>query len=133
MKCPHCRVEIHEKRELTLIGTDIDGGWVLIRTDCPACQRMILRLANGPPHYYGNSKKFLGITKESKVFFVHPKSSSRPLCPSEVQKKFAEDYTEACLVISDSPKASAALSRRCLQNILREVGNGKLKYTYGGK
>jgi hypothetical protein len=34
---------------------------------------------------------------------------------------YADDYREACLVLSDSPKASAALSRRCLQNLLREV------------
>jgi len=32
----------------------------------------------------------------------------------------AEDYGEACLVLRDSPKASAALSRRCLQAVLRE-------------
>ena len=37
----------------------------------------------------------------------------------------AEDYNEACLVISDSPKASAALSRRCLQAILREAAKVK--------
>jgi hypothetical protein len=33
----------------------------------------------------------------------------------------ADDYREACLVLADSPKASAALSRRCLQNLLREA------------
>jgi hypothetical protein len=38
---------------------------------------------------------------------------------------FADDYREACLVLSDSPKASAALSRRCLQNLLREVARVK--------
>lgn len=31
-----------------------------------------------------------------------------------------EDYSEACTVLSDSPKASAALSRRCLQHLIRE-------------
>ena len=40
--------------------------------------------------------------------------------PTEVPEEFAEDYREACLVIADSPKASAALSRRCLQHVLRE-------------
>lgn len=124
MKCPHCRVEIHEIREVTLIGSDIDGGWGLIRTDCPSCQRMILRLVNGRP-VYNQFKQLVRIGEESKVFFVHPKSSSRPPCPPEVPNKFAEDYIEACLVISDSPKASAALSRRCLQNILREVAKVK--------
>jgi len=35
------------------------------------------------------------------------------------------DYEEACKVLSDSPKASAALSRRCLQYLLREKGSVK--------
>jgi hypothetical protein len=37
-----------------------------------------------------------------------------------VPSEFAEDYREACLTLADSPKASAALSRRCLQHLLRE-------------
>jgi len=37
----------------------------------------------------------------------------------------ADDYTEACLVFPDSAKASAALSRRCLQHILREAAKVK--------
>jgi hypothetical protein len=40
--------------------------------------------------------------------------------PPEVIELFSSDYREACLVLSDSPKASAALSRRCLQLLLRE-------------
>jgi len=45
----------------------------------------------------------------------------RPPCPNEVPQAIAEDYNEACLVVADSPKASAALSRRCLQHLLRDV------------
>ncbi len=52
---------------------------------------------------------------------VRPKGSSRPPPPEEVPEAYAEDYVDACLVLGDSPKASAALSRRCLQNILRDV------------
>jgi hypothetical protein len=40
--------------------------------------------------------------------------------PPEVPPGYAGDYVEACLVLADSPKASGALSRRCLQNLLRE-------------
>jgi hypothetical protein len=43
----------------------------------------------------------------------------------EVTAPLADDYREACLVLADSPKASAALSRRCLQNLLREVAKVK--------
>ena len=56
---------------------------------------------------------------------VHPKGTNRPPVPANVPKDFGEDYHEACLVISDSPKASAALSRRCLQHILREKAGVK--------
>jgi hypothetical protein len=38
--------------------------------------------------------------------------------PYEVNENIAKDYIEAGLVLNDSPKASAALSRRCLQNLL---------------
>jgi len=124
MKCPHCRVEFHDEPESTLIDVDADGGWILVRRNCPACKRMILMLLNGPP-IYDQYNKFYTINKVSKEFLVRPKGVSRSPCPSEVTKEFAEDYIEACLVISDSPKASAALSRRCLQNILREVAKVK--------
>jgi len=53
-------------------------------------------------------------------YLVRPKTISRAPLPPEVPPEFANDYNEACLVLADSPKASAALSRRCLQNLLRE-------------
>jgi hypothetical protein len=51
---------------------------------------------------------------------VWPRGISRAPAPSEVPVEFSEDYREACLVLADSSKASAALSRRCLQHLLRE-------------
>jgi hypothetical protein len=42
--------------------------------------------------------------------------------PSEVSPEIGDDYIEACNVLPISPKASAALARRCLQNILRAHG-----------
>jgi len=41
--------------------------------------------------------------------------------PPEVPKEIANDYLESVSVLPDSPKAAAALGRRCLQNILRSV------------
>jgi len=60
------------------------------------------------------------VAAEETVYLARPKGVSRAPLPSEVPVEFAGDYTEACLVLSDSPKASAALSRRCLQHLLRE-------------
>jgi hypothetical protein len=56
----------------------------------------------------------------SREWFVYPRAATRPACSPEVPKVLADDFHEACLVIADSPKASAALSRRCLQHLLRE-------------
>lgn len=52
-------------------------------------------------------------------YLVRPKVSFRPPPPPEVPAGYAGDYLEACLVLADSPKASSALSRRCLQSLLR--------------
>ncbi len=51
---------------------------------------------------------------------VYPKRVLGSPPPSEVPRKLANDYLEARLVLEDSPKASAAMSRRCLQTILRD-------------
>ena len=55
--------------------------------------------------------------------FHRPKGSRK--IPVEVPVEFSQDYKEACLVLNLSPKASAALSRRCLQHILREKSGVK--------
>ena len=57
---------------------------------------------------------------------AYPKGTARPV-PVEVEDEFANDFREACLVIDDSEKASAALSRRCLQNLLHEKAKTKAK------
>jgi hypothetical protein len=57
-------------------------------------------------------------------FLVYPKASARPIA-ADVPEPYSKDFSEACLVLSDSPKASAALSRRCLQHLLREQAKVK--------
>ena len=56
---------------------------------------------------------------------VVPRGIARMPVPKEVPADIVEDYMEACLVLVDSPKASAALSRRCLQNLLRQAAGVK--------
>jgi hypothetical protein len=63
----------------------------------------------------------IGVRSVSDRRMFHPRGASRQPVPSEVPTDIAEDYREACLVLADSPKASAALSRRCLQHLLRTV------------
>lgn len=50
---------------------------------------------------------------------LKPKSGAKPF-PAYIPKAILDDYNEACLIVSDSPKASATLSRRCLQGMIRD-------------
>ena len=56
--------------------------------------------------------------KKREVRLV-PKSSAKPL-PDYIPGNLREDYEEACLILEDSPKASAALARRCLQGMIHD-------------
>jgi len=115
LKCPHCLVAFHSRPTKIRLCEDRDGVWKAKEEICPSCQRMVLSLLlleNGNDFDPDDIKK---------DFMVYPKGISRSPLSSDVPEKFAQDYKEACLVLNDSPKASAALSRRCLQNILREV------------
>ena len=119
MKCPHCLVEIHPKITRVEISDDVDGKWTAIVCHCgnDKCKRNSITLEVGKKTSTGGWQR--------RNFQVYPKGSGRPPVPPEVPTDFAEDYNEACAVLHDSPKASAALSRRCLQHILREVAGVK--------
>lgn len=127
MKCPHCRVDFHDSPSTIDIGSDVQGEWRVIMRTCPSksCRRLILELVNFPSPEFTKKLAEFGQLPKIKKFLIWPKSSLRSPCPVEVPKEIAEDYTEACLVLTDSPKASAALSRRCLQNLLREKAGVK--------
>ena len=46
--------------------------------------------------------------------------SNAKVFPDYIPKPLIDDYTEACLIKENSPKASATLARRCLQGIIRD-------------
>jgi len=48
-----------------------------------------------------------------------PESEAKPF-PDYIPKQLRDDYSEACLIRNKSPKASATLSRRCLQGMIRD-------------
>jgi Domain of unknown function (DUF4145) len=132
MKCPHCLENFHDSPTVT----DLRQGdstltdrekmiWKVRARLCPACGRAIVMLfrvqwvtaaGKTTPHEVGECQ-------------VWPKGFARAPLPSEVTDPYAADYREACNVLADSPKASAALGRRCLQGLLRDkagVAKGNL-------
>lgn len=129
MKCPHCLVEFHADQTWwsVFLGGDANGQWLLSRRTCPSCNRFVMNLENGIGIPLGNQVGTFHLRFPAKetTMLVWPKGISRASVPPEVPPAIVEDYKEACLVLADSPKASAALSRRCLQLLLRSAAGVK--------
>lgn len=115
MKCPHCTVAINESWGSWQLHQEPEKSpnagqvWHVRAMVCPECGEMIAFLARMDAGY-------------SQVYFrtmVWPKSGRRPL-PPEVTGRWKTDFAEAVDVLPTSAKASAALSRRMLQDIIRE-------------
>jgi Domain of unknown function (DUF4145) len=130
MKCPHCLVDFNDGQTWwsVFLGRDAQDAWLLARRRCPTCDRYIFNLENGalvmqPNVNLGTQNARLSSTLKDSM--VHPRAISRAPIPPEVPREIIEDYKEACLVLADSAKASAALSRRCLQHLLRSAGGVK--------
>ena len=115
MKCPHCLVAFNEEttRAEISIGEDQSSHWSIDSYLCPECKEL---------SFYLNKKSKLLSIFSPRSELIYPRSMVRRI-PKEVPPSVAEDFSEACRVLSDSPKASAALSRRCLQNLLRDAAN----------
>ena len=116
MRCPHCATSIHESWATTnvLNSRNQDTAWRVEFMTCPQCSNEMLR--NGKIQIKNN---------RAAVFTwrqAFPVGSNRGAVPNQVPTDVAADYSEASLVLSLSPKASAALSRRCLQSVLRDAG-----------
>ena len=129
MTCPHCLVKFYVKSAVDMsdppdprryddgyiqrrhLGGDADSFWYIDCAKCPACEKFIIDLIS-------RQRDPLAGTHVTRR--VWPKVPNRSPIPPEVPDEFRRDYLEACLILVDSPNASAALSRRCLQLILRE-------------
>lgn len=122
MKCPHCHKEFHPKIETTALGREGKNHqwhylWFVHKLTCPACFMPIV--------FVEYQQDYGGTKYDGKNFMVFPRGANRPPAPPEVPNEIAENFNEACLVFDDSPQASAALSRRCLQHLLSERGVSK--------
>lgn len=127
-KCPHCLTLVRfVPAELSYSGSKktMNITWMMVAdkagtslalhtSSCPACGKVILTCDTLEQ----------GRAKPADTYTLWPRLEYRPV-PDEVPIHIAKDYREAVATLSISPKASAALSRRCLQTILVEKGGVK--------
>ena len=144
MKCPHClencyvqertpwNVDLNRPGQtyIVYLGRDSAGHWWAEKTWCPnsACNRVVISVihSDGAQDIAKSQQSTARMPLGSEdAIQVNPRGVNRPPVPPQVPGDFTGDYLEACLVLADSPKASAALSRRCLQHLLREKAKVK--------
>jgi hypothetical protein len=85
---------------------------------CPNedCREFTLFASINKAHYVSSGWKLGDLLMSWQLI---PSSEAKAF-PSYVPKAVLGDYQEACLIRDRSPKASATLSRRCLQGIIRD-------------
>ena len=117
MQCPHCSVAFYEDEDMweeaTIEPPKSPQVWICKIGVCPNCNHPIIKLES-----YTTSGLY--VVRDS-VIYPHDLPERKPIGDG-VPDNLKEDYEEACKVLSISPKASAALSRRVLQAILLEQG-----------
>lgn len=86
---------------------------------CPnsKCRESVITAALYNVEVRGGS--YVCVGKTILKWKLKPQSSAKPF-PDYIPAQILQDYGEACLICDLSPKASATLSRRCLQGIIRD-------------
>jgi hypothetical protein len=138
MECPHCNKSIAWKpNNIAGWSDEIDNDddddddeynnfYTLFSEECPACHKQIivLNIRFCRLEYNDNGHSDYVKYEESKEI-LYPKYKQIKGVNDEVPKNYKKEFIEAYLVAQVSPKASAALSRRLLQQILQEEFNIK--------
>lgn len=124
--CPHCEraVTISDERLTsnthTLSIENAIGRRTLhslfIVCPNPECKKFTLTVALHESQFVPGRER---LVKKLQEWPLIPHSASKHF-PDYVPRAIREDYGEACLIRDLSPKASATLSRRSLQGILRD-------------
>ena len=109
MECPHCRTTIFEIWATNTFQrlSETWPLWYYSETICPKCSGFTLRIDS---------------TGFGSWQTVYPIGFTRKSPDAAVPSEYVKEYKEAAAVLQISPKASAALSRRCLQSVLRDHG-----------
>ena len=120
MECRSCSTSFFDDTEWKSIKINGPGptvsAWTLYTVVCPSCHDPTISLGR----YKGGQVDPRSGRKFAKV--IYPQQPTARQIDPAVPDNLRQDYLEACAVLPISPKASAALARRVLQEMLGEQG-----------
>lgn len=98
-------------------GEYIGLGYTALACPNPMCKKLTLKVQLATGDYISGE----GWRNDQIIqsWDLLPESSAKPQ-PDYIPKPLRDDYIEACRIVGLSPKASATLSRRCLQGMIRD-------------
>ncbi len=133
--CPYCNTfqTVTENRQSVSrnscgLPEQVEGHLVMQRSSIgcsnPDCLRTTIHVAIGAGRYRSDICEYVISDMSELVFsqFLLPNGSAKPQ-PDYVPLAARDDYYEACSIRDLSPKASATLTRRCLQGLIRDFAN----------
>ncbi|HAT1776579.1 TPA: DUF4145 domain-containing protein [Legionella pneumophila] len=130
-QCPYCEhhtvlreddVFISEHK-IELPGENKQFTFLAIKCFNSECKELFSKLEISSLHYPAHSSCQKILFKE---FQLTPDSGAKSF-PKYIPQQLRNDYEEACSIKLKSPKASATLSRRCIQGIIRDFWGIKNK------
>lgn len=125
MICPHCNTGVrlefedgsgaYQSKEDRSIEIGREVAW----DQCPECENLIVLLKIGL--YVEHNTEYMtyrSVSEVQKEQLLYPTYTIRQVA-NEVPEVYKKEFLETSAVLAISPKASAAISRRLLQNVLR--------------
>ena len=132
--CPYCGrdatiTEPNYRSDIQRISLEVteygEFGFVYTAISCPnlKCRRVAFSISLIKLKYTGRGPETAGRFHSWKLL---PESEAKPQ-PDYIPVPIVQDYYEACRIKDLSPKASATLSRRCLQGMIRNFWKVEVK------
>lgn len=129
--CPHCERHVtivdgkHSERTHTVsLPPDplnyLEVTTILVTCPNPECEKVSLRVESVATRMTKTGT--VPLQKARRGWNLIPESKAKHF-PDYVPTPIIGDYIEACLIAELSPKASATLSRRCLQGMIHDFWN----------
>jgi hypothetical protein len=119
MICPHCGVGVKVEFSNWVITESNDNNYQIRQGNCSECDGLIVFLDKGTLRNEQDGLFHYESLAVDTAKMIFPFNTIQKL-EREIPDIYKDNFLEACNVLPISPKASAALSRRILQQILHD-------------